>query len=395
MKIDVQMKVNEHMDPETSEVAAGWVEIEDCIKFPCKVRKYVDKNDGKEKLFVTYPQRKTGKGYEGVIYPHDKEVRKELEERILSEMQKSILKSVAAPPVTDVRVTLLKDAGTPAPKLTVVNRGIATIKIAGITINGLMIREGPKGLSVHMPQHATKTGYRDTVYGTNRVIQERIREEVLYVYQKELELAREKGQEPAAVEEQSARTRTLESVQSVQQEESPENVQSLQQEGASESMQSVRPDQQQTEVAYGSYFDELEEAMEKEDLPAVAAIIGRMPLEVDLVNPEEKTVQIQFAAGYHNEDSVLLRFTNDYDPDEPIQDIPPEGYLQKIDVSLYREGKTARQLVLKERKSGSAAEGAKNYQEVYREWRSLTSPGSVLAKRPEKKPEEPARAVRM
>ena len=59
MKIDVQLKVKE--DLSSSEIASGWVELEDCIKFPVRVRKYMDKEEQKEKMFVSYPQRKSGK----------------------------------------------------------------------------------------------------------------------------------------------------------------------------------------------------------------------------------------------------------------------------------------------------------------------------------------------
>ena len=43
-------------------VAEGWVEIEECFSFPVVVRTYLDKQTKQEKMFVSYPQRKTKKG---------------------------------------------------------------------------------------------------------------------------------------------------------------------------------------------------------------------------------------------------------------------------------------------------------------------------------------------
>ena len=47
MKIDAQIKMTVEQNNNTSEIASGWVEVEDAIKFPVKVRKYTDKNNCK------------------------------------------------------------------------------------------------------------------------------------------------------------------------------------------------------------------------------------------------------------------------------------------------------------------------------------------------------------
>lgn len=187
MKIGAQLRVNEAMDSDTTEVASGWVEIEECIKFPVKVRKYVNE-EGKEKMFVSYPQRKTEQGYSNLVYP-DKEIKAELENYILTEVGHAAVRGYDAPPVRDVRVNIIDIANNRSP---VQLKGYATIKIAGFTINGIMIKEGKNGLFVQMPQHKSGGEYKDTVYGTNRLIQMNIKEEVLAAYKNELE----KRQEP-------------------------------------------------------------------------------------------------------------------------------------------------------------------------------------------------------
>jgi DNA-binding cell septation regulator SpoVG len=180
MNITAQMKINENM-ADSSEVASGFVELENCIKFPIKVRKYFDKTSEQEKMFVSYPQRKTDKGYFDVIVP-DKGVQKEIETYVLNQMKESLLKRMETSPVSDVKVKLSENDNMAVPI-----RGIASIKVAGITINGITIKEGNKGMFVQMPQYKSNDEYHDYVYGTNKIMQTRIKETVLYEYEKELE----------------------------------------------------------------------------------------------------------------------------------------------------------------------------------------------------------------
>lgn len=57
------------------------------------------------------------------------------------------------------------------------------MKMYGLTINGIMIREGRKGLFVQMPQYQSRGQYRDTVYGITTAIQHKIEDTVLERYQ--------------------------------------------------------------------------------------------------------------------------------------------------------------------------------------------------------------------
>lgn len=193
VKIRAQLRVNEEGIIEGTEVASGWVEIEDCIKFPVTVRRYIDKETAKERMFVSYPQRKTEKGYEYVMYPDDPQVKKEIDAYVLESVKEAIVKSVNQIPVTETRVTVIKPKSDSSVKLC----GIASIKLAGITINGIMIKEGENGLFVQMPQQKTSTGWKDIVYGTNPFMQYNIKDAVLEGYKKELE---QKKQSKAGVE---------------------------------------------------------------------------------------------------------------------------------------------------------------------------------------------------
>lgn len=163
----------------TSTVATGWVEIEGIFKIPVSVRKWLDDKSGKEMMFVSYPQRKDGDKYSGVVYPHDREVRNEID-RVVLEVTKEKLFAESVPDVNidDVRITPLNQKTDSV----VQKLGIASVKMYGMTVNGIVIKEGRKGRFVQMPQYQTQGQYRDTVYGVTAAIQRKIEERVLLEY---------------------------------------------------------------------------------------------------------------------------------------------------------------------------------------------------------------------
>lgn len=181
MNIKANMRVDFDSFKNTSTVATGWVEIEGIFKFPVSVRKWFDDKSGKEMMFVSYPQRKDGDRYSGVVYPHDREVRNEID-RVVLEVTKEKLFAETVPDVNidDVRITPLNQkTGSVVQKL-----GIASVKMYGMTVNGIVIKEGRKGRFVQMPQYQTQGQYRDTVYGVTAAIQRKIEERVLLEFDK-------------------------------------------------------------------------------------------------------------------------------------------------------------------------------------------------------------------
>lgn len=185
MKITCNMKADETtiMDKEGKvgrKVAEGWVEIEDCFRFPVIVRTYQDKETKKEKMFLSYPQRKTRNGYEDIIAPTDYQIRKEIEECVLSEVTNCITKSVSTTPITDVKVKLSQSDDNPS------LRGVASATLAGgIVLNGITIRKDKDGLKVQMPQYMSDGVWHDYVSATNVIIRADIEQEVLHAYKKE------------------------------------------------------------------------------------------------------------------------------------------------------------------------------------------------------------------
>lgn len=94
MNIKANMRVDFDSIKNTSTVATGWVEIEGIFKFPVSVRKWFDDKSGKEMMFVSYPQRKDGDRYSGVVYPHDREVRNEIDRVVLEVTKEKLLQKV-------------------------------------------------------------------------------------------------------------------------------------------------------------------------------------------------------------------------------------------------------------------------------------------------------------
>lgn len=201
MNIKANMRVDFDSIKNTSTVATGWVEIEGIFKFPVSVRKWFDDKSGKEMMFVSYPQRKDGDKYSGVVYPHDREVRNEID-RVVLDVTKEKLFAETVPDVNidDVRITPLNQKTDSV----VQKLGIASVKMYGMTVNGIVIKEGRKGRFVQMPQYQTQGQYRDTVYGVTAAIQRKIEDRVLLEYDKIIKAQEEVNMQAIQEEQKKA-----------------------------------------------------------------------------------------------------------------------------------------------------------------------------------------------
>lgn len=201
MNIKANMRVDFDSFKNTTTVATGWVEIEGIFKFPVSVRKWLDDKSGKEMMFVSYPQRKDGDKYSGVVYPHDREVRNEID-RVVLDVTKEKLFAESVPDVNidDVRITPLNQKTDSV----VQKLGIASVKMYGMTVNGIVIKEGRKGRFVQMPQYQTQGQYRDTVYGVTAAIQRKIEDRVLLEYDKIIKAQEEVNMQAIQEEQKKA-----------------------------------------------------------------------------------------------------------------------------------------------------------------------------------------------
>lgn len=189
MKIDVKLS----LDPEfvanygkeylAPNVAAGWVELENAIKFPVRVLQSKER-----RAFVKYPQVNKDGDWNNVLFPVEKDAKEAIDAAVIDEFRVQVFKQFNVPDITSVRVTILPKEENLG-KVTV--KAMATINMCGCAINELSVKEGVNGLFVQMPQYRDIKGkYHDYVYGTNTYVQEAIKEAVLGEYQKQLELSK-------------------------------------------------------------------------------------------------------------------------------------------------------------------------------------------------------------
>lgn len=158
-------------------IAVATVTIDHAIRFVVKIRTHKD-GSGEEHWFLSYPRRKRGEGWEDAVIP-DENLRKDILECVLKEYRDKYFpepEEAEVVSITRINQEQPLDGG-------VVVRGMATVRIAGLTIKGLGIKETEKGLFVNMPQYQTDSGkFKDVVYGCTKEARQKIKQAVLDAY---------------------------------------------------------------------------------------------------------------------------------------------------------------------------------------------------------------------
>lgn len=185
MELNIKLSLNKEFEEKTTEYtgntfASGWVEVDSAFKFPVRVMR---KNDGSS-LFVAYPSiQNQNEEYNDVVYPVDKTLRESVNAAVMEEFKKLTIKGLHNPEIDSVRVNVLKNEIRNGQ---IAIKGYASIMVSGFVINGIMIKESSKGLFVQMPQKRDSSGkYQDIVYGTNSLMQTKIKSAVLEKYNEE------------------------------------------------------------------------------------------------------------------------------------------------------------------------------------------------------------------
>lgn len=190
IRIDVHLKINQdawapgvmEQDHKETTLATAWVELGNFIRFPVSMKKFRDRESNKMQWFISYPQRKKGDKYESMVYPSDPDLKQRIETALFEEFRRKIAPSIKRIPATNIHVSLLDEEKAEG---TVINRGVASIELGGITINGIMIKEGKNGLFVQMPQYRSTDGWKDSIYAIDRENQRDIQYQVLSAYGEE------------------------------------------------------------------------------------------------------------------------------------------------------------------------------------------------------------------
>ena len=155
--------------------AYGMVAIDGGIRFMVQLRK---NKDGE--MFLGYPRREHCGEWTDVVRP-DEVLKEELEKAVFEAARNEIRSGLYLPEIEEVTVTVLPNDQ----KHKVQICGVASVKICGMTITGITIKEGKEGLFINMPQYRQADGtYKDLIYATSKELQQRIATVVIDRYQK-------------------------------------------------------------------------------------------------------------------------------------------------------------------------------------------------------------------
>lgn len=392
MDIDVTMKIDRDAMMSKSEksrtIAKGWVEVENCIKFPVFVRTYIDKETQEEKMFVSMPQRKGVKGYSNIISFENKETREEIEDVVLKTVLKQAFKSFEKVSILETKITLLpEDTKNRQVKI----KGIASIKLeGGIRIQSILIKEGKNGLFVEMPQYFSEGSYHDTVYGTSEAMRDELSGKILEAYKKqmELQLHPELAEKETKEENLEAEQKRPEiPVEEVKREKQPENP-DVPESGTEKELVSKQESETVTESENANEQDAAEEIKEesvlswedrfvaafaernKEEVLALLAELRGSPRIISSEKTDDILIMEQAEYSINEKTSILLIFDNTYEKDREIKE--GTDIRQEITVVLKEKGKKPGMLPVIKLSSHNLEDAEARYKEAVRSWQTLT-----------------------
>lgn len=381
MDIDVTLKIDRDAMMSKSEksrtIAKGWVEVENCIKFPVFVRTYIDKETQEEKMFVSMPQRKGAKGYSSIISFENKEVREEIEDVVLKTVLKQGLKSFEKVSILETQITLLpEDTKNRQVKI----KGIASIKLeSGIRIQSILIKEGKNGLFVEMPQYFSEGSYHDTVYGTSEAMRDELSGKILEAYKKQMELQlhpeqveKETKEENLEAEQKRAEI-TAEEVKPEQQPENPDVPESGTEKKSIEKSEIETVKEEMKEEPVLSWDDRFVAAFaerNKEEVLALLAELRGAPRIISSEKTDDILIMEQAEYSINEKTSILLIFDNTYEKDREIKE--GTDIRQEITVVLKEKGKKPGMLPVIKLSSHNLEDAEARYKEAVRSWQTLT-----------------------
>lgn len=381
MDIDVTMKIDRDAMMSKSEksrtIAKGWVEVENCIKFPVFVRTYIDKETQEEKMFVSMPQRKGVKGYSSIISFENKETREEIEGVVLKTVLKQAFKSFEKVSILETKITLLpEDTKNRQVKI----KGIASIKLeGGIRIQSILIKEGRNGLFVEMPQYFSEGSYHDTVYGTSEAMRDELSGKILEAYKKQIELQlhpeqveKETKEENLEAEQKRAEI-PAEEVKPEQQTENPDVPESGTEKKSIEKPEIETVKEEMKEEPVLSWDDRFVAAFaerNKEEVLALLAELRGAPGIISSEKTDDILIMEQAEYSINEKTSILLIFDNTYEKDREIKE--GTDIRQEITVVLKEKDKKPGMLPVVKLSSHNLEDAEARYKEAVRSWQTLT-----------------------
>lgn len=125
MKIQVEI----HLSYESEVLAYGMITLEDLIRFPIQLRKYKNKETGKDLSFVSYPRRERNGKWENVLVP-DPILRKEVEKAVGEKIKEEIGKDFYLPEIEVLSICPITPRHPPDARAYIC--GVASIQVLGL-----------------------------------------------------------------------------------------------------------------------------------------------------------------------------------------------------------------------------------------------------------------------
>ena len=117
-----------------------------------------EKGAGIKEAFVSFPRRKQGERWEDLVIVEDS-LRNQITEAVREVIQMEITKDLYLPPIKVVHLQIFPKGKK---KFLV---GEATIRVLGVTVKGILLKQGKYGVFCQMPQYySEKKGYQNAIY---------------------------------------------------------------------------------------------------------------------------------------------------------------------------------------------------------------------------------------
>ena len=137
-----------------------------------------EKGAGIKEAFVSFPRRKQGERWEDLVIVEDS-LRNQITEAVREAIQMEITKDLYLPTIEVVHLQVFPQGKKPHLV------GEATIRVLGVTVKGILLKQGKYGMFCQMPQYySEKKGYQDVIYSPSKRLRDAIFQAVLETYQK-------------------------------------------------------------------------------------------------------------------------------------------------------------------------------------------------------------------
>ena len=154
----------------------GTITLDQLLTFQIRILT-CEKGAGIKEAFVSFPRRKQGERWEDLVIVEDS-LRNQITEAVREAIRMEITKDLYLPPIEVVHLQVFPKGKK---KFLV---GEATIRVLGVTVKGILLKQGKYGVFCQMPQYySEKKGYQDVIYSPSKRLRDAIFQAVLETYQ--------------------------------------------------------------------------------------------------------------------------------------------------------------------------------------------------------------------